>query len=86
MDLDNQIERLRRCEAIEQHEVEQLCFKARELLASEANVQPVDSPVSGKAATPQDFRKRCLYKSTGDLTIGLCRSLCAVTFMDNSTT
>eukprot|EP00035_Acanthoeca_spectabilis_P010789 m.190415 g.190415 ORF g.190415 m.190415 type:complete len:304 (+) comp15129_c0_seq2:5043-5954(+) len=46
MDLDNQIERLRRCEAIEQHEVEQLCFKARELLASEANVQPVDSPVT----------------------------------------
>eukprot|EP00037_Helgoeca_nana_P009443 m.82900 g.82900 ORF g.82900 m.82900 type:complete len:304 (-) comp19587_c0_seq2:8-919(-) len=46
MDLDGQIERLRRCETIKEHEVEQLCFKARELLASEANVQPVDSPVT----------------------------------------
>jgi len=46
MDLDGQIERLRRCEAIDQDEVEQLCFKARELLASEANVQPIDSPVT----------------------------------------
>eukprot|EP00038_Savillea_parva_P019915 m.29656 g.29656 ORF g.29656 m.29656 type:complete len:304 (-) comp4615_c0_seq1:39-950(-) len=46
MDLDSQIERLRQCQTIEQHEVEQLCFKARELLATEANMQPVDSPVT----------------------------------------
>eukprot|EP00040_Diaphanoeca_grandis_P036906 m.237739 g.237739 ORF g.237739 m.237739 type:complete len:310 (-) comp33712_c0_seq1:54-983(-) len=44
--LDGQIERLRRCETITEREVEQLCFKAREIASQESNVQPVDSPVT----------------------------------------
>lgn len=46
MDLDWALERLYRCETIEEHEVEQLCFKAREIWAEEGNVESVDSPVT----------------------------------------
>jgi len=44
--LDGQIERLRRCETIDESEVEQLCLKARELWIEEGNIQSVDSPVT----------------------------------------
>ena len=45
-DLDNQIERLRRCEFIKESEVKSLCAKAREILIEESNVQKVDAPVT----------------------------------------
>ncbi|KAG6373891.1 hypothetical protein JVT61DRAFT_6044 [Boletus reticuloceps] len=42
----SQIEQLTRCEPISEEQVKRLCFKAREILIEEANVQPVDSPVT----------------------------------------
>eukprot|EP01090_Pellita_catalonica_P020221 TRINITY_DN712_c0_g1_i1.p1 TRINITY_DN712_c0_g1~~TRINITY_DN712_c0_g1_i1.p1 ORF type:complete len:308 (+),score=36.91 TRINITY_DN712_c0_g1_i1:79-1002(+) len=45
-DLDRQIEQLRRCEIIKEHEVKALCTKAREILSEESNVQRVDPPVT----------------------------------------
>ncbi|KAG1736423.1 Metallo-dependent phosphatase-like protein [Suillus paluster] len=45
-DLDRQIEQLTRCEPISEEQVKRLCFKAREILIEEANVQAVDSPVT----------------------------------------
>jgi len=44
--LDGQIARLRKCETLEECEVEALTLKARELWALEGNVQSVDSPVT----------------------------------------
>lgn len=45
-DLDRQIDQLKRCEIIKEHEVKALCAKAREILVEEGNVQRVDSPVT----------------------------------------
>ena len=45
-DLDEQIERLKKCEYLKEHEVKALCARAREILNEEANVQLVDSPVT----------------------------------------
>jgi len=45
-EIDRQIEQLRRCEIIKEHEVRALCAKAREILVEESNVQRVDSPVT----------------------------------------
>ncbi|XP_017005938.2 serine/threonine-protein phosphatase 4 catalytic subunit-like [Drosophila takahashii] len=45
-DLDRQIEQLYRCEILEDFEVKRLCAKAREILAEEANVQRLDTPVT----------------------------------------
>lgn len=45
-DLDNQIERLRRCEFIKESEVKALCAKAREILIEEANVECIAAPVT----------------------------------------
>lgn len=44
--LDAQIEQLKRCEIIKEHEVKALCAKAREILLEEGNVQRIDSPVT----------------------------------------
>ncbi|KAI5983112.1 Metallo-dependent phosphatase-like protein [Pisolithus albus] len=41
-----QIEQLTRCNPISEEQVKRLCFKAREILIEEANVQVVDSPVT----------------------------------------
>uniref|UniRef100_A0A0G4FV29 Serine/threonine-protein phosphatase n=1 Tax=Chromera velia CCMP2878 TaxID=1169474 RepID=A0A0G4FV29_9ALVE len=46
MDLDRQIEQLRRCEYIKESEVKALCVKAREILVEENNVQRVDAPIT----------------------------------------
>ncbi|KAL1374180.1 hypothetical protein pipiens_018242, partial [Culex pipiens pipiens] len=46
VDLDRQIEQLKRCEIIKENEVKALCAKAREILVEEGNVQRVDSPVT----------------------------------------
>ncbi|XP_051572144.1 serine/threonine-protein phosphatase 4 catalytic subunit A-like isoform X2 [Myxocyprinus asiaticus] len=46
IDLDRQIEQLRRCDLIKENEVKALCAKAREILVEESNVQRVDSPVT----------------------------------------
>lgn len=44
--LDQQIEKLLRCELIKESEVKALCNRAREILVEEANVQRVDLPVT----------------------------------------
>ena len=45
-DLDNQIERLKKCEYLKESEVKVLCDKAREILIDESNVQSVNAPVT----------------------------------------
>eukprot|EP00912_Choanoflagellata_sp_UC4_P001104 UC4_evm2s682 len=45
-DLDRQISQLRECKIIPESEVKALCFKAREILMEESNVQVVDTPVT----------------------------------------
>ncbi len=45
-DLDQQIEKLRRCELIKESEVKDLCHKAREILIEESNVQRISAPVT----------------------------------------
>lgn len=45
-DLDEQIERLKKCEYLKESEVKALCDKAREILIDESNVQRVDAPVT----------------------------------------
>ena len=45
-DIDEQIERLRRCEYLKESEVKALCDKAKEILVDESNVQRVDAPVT----------------------------------------
>ena len=52
-DLDEQIERLKRCEYLKESEVKSLCDKAREILIEESNVQHVDAPVTVKYLTTQ---------------------------------
>jgi hypothetical protein len=44
--LDQQIERLKRCEYLKENEVKSLCLRAREILVDEGNVQRVDAPVT----------------------------------------
>eukprot|EP01063_Lacrimia_lanifica_P039450 TRINITY_DN866_c0_g2_i1.p1 TRINITY_DN866_c0_g2~~TRINITY_DN866_c0_g2_i1.p1 ORF type:complete len:306 (+),score=113.48 TRINITY_DN866_c0_g2_i1:152-1069(+) len=44
--LDAQIERLRRCQALQEGEVKALCDKAREILIDESNVLTVYAPVT----------------------------------------
>jgi serine/threonine-protein phosphatase 4 catalytic subunit len=44
--LDEQIERLKKCEYLKESEVKALCDKAREILIDESNVQEVDAPVT----------------------------------------
>ncbi|EWC48690.1 hypothetical protein DRE_01912 [Drechslerella stenobrocha 248] len=45
-DLDKAIEQLRQCRPIPELQVREICFKAREILIEEANVQIVDAPVT----------------------------------------
>jgi serine/threonine-protein phosphatase 4 catalytic subunit len=42
--LDEQIERLKRCEYLKESEVKVLCEKAKEILIDESNVQKVHIP------------------------------------------
>lgn len=54
--LDEQIERLKRCEYLREGEVKALCLRAREILVDESNVQRVDAPVtvgSGQTQCPR---------------------------------
>ena len=48
--LDEQIERLKRCEYLREGEVKALCLRAREILVDESNVQRVDAPVTVRAS------------------------------------
>jgi serine/threonine-protein phosphatase 4 catalytic subunit len=48
--LDEQIERLKRCEYLREGEVKALCLRAREILVDESNVQRVDAPVTVRGA------------------------------------
>jgi hypothetical protein len=54
--LDEQIERLKRCEYLREGEVKALCLRAREILVDESNVQRVDAPVTVRHC----WRPRCL--------------------------
>ena len=44
--VDNQIERLKICEFLKEHEVKELCDKVKEILLKEPNVVHVESPVT----------------------------------------
>lgn len=46
LNLDVQIEQLKRCEPLTEAEVKALCLKAMEILVEESNVQRVDAPVT----------------------------------------
>ncbi len=48
--LDEQIERLKRCEYLREGEVKALCLRAREILVDESNVQRVDAPVTVRSS------------------------------------
>jgi hypothetical protein len=52
-DLDRAIESLKRCEYLKESEVKALCYKAREILVDEGNVQRVDAPVTVSLAQRQ---------------------------------
>ncbi|ORY81343.1 serine/threonine specific protein phosphatase [Protomyces lactucae-debilis] len=45
-DLDEHIQKLKNCQLISEHQIRQLCHKAREILIEEANVQVVDTPIT----------------------------------------
>lgn len=45
-ELDEQIEKLLKCQTLPESEVKSLCEKAKEILAHESNVQPVRCPVT----------------------------------------
>lgn len=46
MDLDKWIEKVRKVEHLEEHEMKQLCSLVKDILIEESNVQPVKSPVT----------------------------------------
>ncbi|KAJ3448891.1 serine/threonine-protein phosphatase [Anaeramoeba flamelloides] len=46
MDIDKQLETLKKCTYLPEHQLKQLCEKVKELLIEENNVQPVQSPVT----------------------------------------
>ena len=60
-DLDEQIEKLKRCELIKESEVKEICAKAREILVEEANVQRVDLPVTVECLIFNFFNMFSLY-------------------------
>uniref|UniRef100_A0A8C2JGZ4 Protein phosphatase 4 catalytic subunit n=1 Tax=Cyprinus carpio TaxID=7962 RepID=A0A8C2JGZ4_CYPCA len=62
IDLDRQIEQLRRCELIKENEVKALCAKAREILVEESNVQRVDSPVTVSVSVHITFIFTSFYR------------------------
>ena len=58
--LDEQIERLKRCEYLREGEVKALCLRAREILVDESNVQRVDAPVTVRIVLRANMRVRCV--------------------------
>ncbi len=64
-DLDEQIERLRKCEYLKEQEVKALCDRAREILCEESNVQRVSAPVTVSLLV------RILFRNRDFLTIAL---------------
>lgn len=69
-DLDEQIERLKKCEYLKESEVKALCDKAREILIDESNVQRVDAPV-----TVVDYLHDCVRYSHNPPACRLRRSV-----------
>ena len=65
--LDEQIERLKRCEYLREGEVKALCLRAREILVDESNVQRVDAPVTVSDAL---FGVRCFIAYFENLAYG----------------
>ena len=77
--LDEQIERLKRCEYLREGEVKALCLRAREILVDESNVQRVDAPVtvscllylSGDIAVRRLSLQSCLVVRHGGALVGV---------------
>jgi serine/threonine-protein phosphatase 4 catalytic subunit len=66
-DLDRWIAQLRRCEYLNEIDVKTLCARAREVLIEEANVHPVESPVTVAGDIHgQFFDLLELFKTGGD--------------------
>jgi serine/threonine-protein phosphatase 4 catalytic subunit len=63
--LDEQIERLRKCEYLKESEVKAICDKAREILIDESNVQRVDAPVTVSCRTLNLVRRQQLTSIFG---------------------
>lgn len=61
--LDEQIERLKRCEYLREGEVKALCLRAREILVDESNVQRVDAPVTVRSRR-RDFSMKSSINSS----------------------
>ena len=78
-DLDEQIERLKRCEYLKESEVKILCDKAREILIDESNVQRVDAPVTVIYKTFENE----INKTNIFLIFVIFLNRYVVTFMDN---
>ena len=67
LNLDEWIERLKRCECLKEDEVKLLCDASIEILIEEANVQRVDSPVTVCGDIHGQFYDLCeLFKVGGD--------------------
>ena len=47
LDLDRMLDICRRCKYLAEGDLKQLCDVIKDILMSESNVQPVQSPVSG---------------------------------------
>lgn len=58
--LDEQIERLKRCEYLREGEVKALCLRAREILVDESNVQRVDAPVTVRCCASVLSERTCV--------------------------
>lgn len=80
--LDEQIERLKRCEYLREGEVKALCLRAREILVDESNVQRVDAPVTVRGGRRSCKKKntcqRCSFLPCVFLSLSLSLTLCNV--------
>lgn len=70
--LDEQIERLKRCEYLREGEVKALCLRAREILVDESNVQRVDAPVTVRFCLLAPWRRRRQSTKVWRLSRRLC--------------
>ncbi|PWA73030.1 serine/threonine-protein phosphatase PP-X isozyme 2 [Artemisia annua] len=84
-DIDRQIERLMKCERLNEHEVKSLCLKAMEILVEESNVQRVDAPVTSnvqRVDAPVTFSSVCenVVRGNVELKVHMCSVFSLVMF------